>query len=98
MRIWKLTPTAPTDPIWKDWSSDPVFVRAESEAEARQLAQFATAKFLPTTPGKPIRNNPWSGHRKIGDPPPTICEDVTGPTSEFPSDGPAIVLRHGEKF
>jgi hypothetical protein len=28
MRIRKLTPTDPADAIWKDWSPDPVFVRA----------------------------------------------------------------------
>jgi hypothetical protein len=97
MRIWKLTPTDPTDLIWKDWKPDPVFVRAESESEARHLAQLATAKFLPVRPGQPTRINPWSGHRKIGDPSPTICEDVTDQTNGFSADGPAMVLRHGEK-
>jgi hypothetical protein len=98
MRIWKLTPTDPADPIWKDWSPDPVFVRAESEPKARHLAQFATAKFLPVRPGQPIRINPWTGQRKIGDQSPTICEDVTAETNEFSVDGPAAVLRHGERF
>ena len=97
MRIWKLTPADLVDPIWKDWSPDPIFVRAKSEAEARQLAQFATAKFPPVRPGQPIRINPWSGHRKIGDPSPTICEDMTDQTQEFSADGPAVVLQHGEK-
>jgi hypothetical protein len=97
MRIWKLTPTNPADPVWKDWSPDPVFVRAESEAEARKLAHYETLKYLPPRPGQPTRINPWSGHRKIGNPSPTICEDVTTATNEFSVDGPAAVLRHGEK-
>ena len=98
MRIWKLMPTDRADPIWKDWSPHPVFVRAESQAEARKLALLATAKYLPPRPGEPIPINPWSGHRKIGDPSPTICEDATDQFTEFSADGPAIVLRHGEKF
>ena len=98
MRIWKLTPTNPAHLIWKDWSPDPICVRAESKAEARQLAQLATTKSSPAKPGEPIRINPWGGHRKIGDPLPTICEDVTDLTNEFCADGAAAVLRHGERL
>jgi hypothetical protein len=38
------------------------------------------------------------GYPKIGDPSPTLCEDITDSTTEFSVDGPAEVLRHGEDF
>ncbi len=98
MRIWKLTPADPTDPIWQQWSPGPVFVRAESETEARQLAQSATTKSFPVQQGHPIPINPWGGHKKIGDASPTMCEDVTGQTNEFSAEGPASVLRRDERF
>jgi len=99
MRIWKLTPTDLTDPIWKKWNPEPIIVRAESEREARRLAHFKTLKYLPTAPGMPNRDNPWAGYKKIGDPGPgpIRCEDISE-TTEFSVDGPAEVLRHGEKF
>ena len=100
MRIWKLNPTNLADPIWKLWSPEPIIVRAENEAEARLLAQLKTAKFLPATPGQPITINPWGGYRRMEDPapPPIVCEDITEQTAEYSVDGPAEVLRHGEKF
>jgi hypothetical protein len=98
MRIWKLTPTDSSDPIWKKWSAEPIVVRGESESEARHLAVLKTIKTFPSIPGMPILVNPWSGHRKIGDPSPTTCEDITEQTEEYSVDGPAEVLRHGEKF
>jgi hypothetical protein len=100
MRIWKLTPTDPSNSIWYKWSPEPIIVRAESEPEARHLAVLKTLKFLPAIPGAPILLNPWGGHKKIGDPSPlpTVCEDITGQTDELSVDGPAEVLRHGEKF
>jgi hypothetical protein len=99
MRIWKLMPIDPTAPIWKLWVPEPIFVRAESEAEARHLTQLATAKMLPAEFGKPIPINPWSKYKKLDDPAPlpTRCEDVTGQTNEFSAEGPAAVLRHGER-
>ena len=100
MRTWKLTPTDLSDPIWKKWSPEPIIVRGESESEARHLAVLKTIKTFPPIPGMPIAINPWSGHKKIGDPAPrpTLCEDVTDQTDEYSADGPAEVLRHGEKF
>ena len=100
MRILKLTPTNLDNPIWKLWSPEPIIVRAESEAEARHLAKLKTLKFLPAAPGVPVRDNPWAGYKKIGDPGPgpILCEDITDQTNEFSVDGPPEVLRHGEKY
>ena len=99
MRIWKLTPTDLSDPIWQIWSPEPIIVRAESEVEAQRLAKLETLKFLPVKPRQPFTDNPWGGYKKIEDPAPlpTVCEDVTA-TSEYSIDGSAAVLRHGEKF
>lgn len=100
MRLWKLTPTDTADTIWNKWSPEPIIVRAEGEREARHLAVLKTLKYLPAVRGMPIADNPWAGHKKIGNsaPPPTICEDITGQTDRYSVDGPAEVLRHGEKF
>ena len=99
MRIWKLTPTNLTDPIWKKWSPEPIIIRAESEAEARDWAKLKTMKTFPATLGLPIPVNPWGGD-KIDDsrPRPTFCEDITEQTDEHSVNGPPEVLRHGEKF
>jgi hypothetical protein len=48
MRIWKLTPTDLSDPIWKKWSPEPISVRAESERQARRLAETITNKTFAT--------------------------------------------------
>jgi hypothetical protein len=100
MRIWKLTPSDLANPIWKLWSPEPIIVRAESAAEGRHLAHLKTPKYFPAIPGMPFRDNPWAGYKKIGDPGPgpIFCEDITDQTKEFSVDGPAEVLRHGEKF
>jgi hypothetical protein len=98
MRIWKLTPTNLTDPMWKKWSPEAIIVRGESEREARHLAVLKTTNTFPAIPGAPIAVNPWGGYPKIGDPSPTLCEDITEQTDEYSVDGPAGVLRHGEKF
>jgi hypothetical protein len=96
MRIWRLSPTNPADPIWKLWQPEPVFVRAQSEAEVRRLAAMATIEFQPPQLVIPI--NPWSGHKKIEDAGlPTHCEDMTGQIEEFSAEGPAEVLRHGQR-
>ena len=98
MRIWKLTPVDPLGPIWKKWCPEPIIVRAECEAEARRLAGFVTNKtFALLTPMlTPV--NPWFGYRKKGDiASQTLCVDMTG-QEEYSADGPAEVLRHGEKF
>jgi hypothetical protein len=100
MRIWKLTPTNLTDPIWKKWSPEPIIVRAENEAAARHLAHLEAASF-PTIPGPPnIIINPWSRYKLIEDPAPlpTRCKDITEQTTEYSVDGAAEVLRHGKKF
>jgi hypothetical protein len=100
MRIWKLTPTDLTDPIWKKWSPEPIIVRAESEGEARKLAVYITTKTFMPLPPLLMPVNPWAGHKKKGDPTPrpTLCEDVTEQTDEYSVDGLSEVLRHGEKF
>ncbi len=100
MRIWKLTPTNLTDPIWKNWSPEPIIVRAESETEARKLAQLKTLKYVPANPGLPIALSPWGGYKKIEDSGlrPTLCEDITDQTNEYSVDGLPEVLRHGEDF
>jgi hypothetical protein len=97
MRIWKLTPTDHTDPIWKGkWSPEPIIVRAESEHDARRAAVLKTAKFFPAIPGLPIPVNPWGGYPKIGEPSPSLCEDITEQTNKYSLHGPAGVLHHGE--
>ena len=90
MRIWKLTPTDLTDPVWKKWSPEPIIVRAESETEARDWAKLKTTKDFPAIPGLPIVVNPWGGYKKIGapGPKPTVCEDITGQTTEHSVEGP----------
>jgi hypothetical protein len=98
MHIWKLTPTDLTDPIWKKWSPEAIIVRAESEREARRFAVAKTVKTFPAIRYAPIPVNPWGGYPKIGDASPTLCEDITTQTEEYSIDGPAEVLRHGEKF
>ena len=98
MRIWRLTPTDPADPIWKIWNPEPILFRAESEAAARRLANLETTKFLPVQPGRSIPINPWSGYKKMEDPTsPTLSEDVTDQIDEYSADGPPAVLRHGER-
>ena len=99
MRIWKLTPTNPTDPIWKKWSPESIIVRAESEAKARDWAELKTMKTFPATPGLRIPVNPWGAYNiEDSGPRPTFCEDITEQTDEYSVDGPPEVLRHGEKF
>jgi hypothetical protein len=100
MRIWKLTPTDPYNPIWEKWSPEPIIVRARCAAEARHLAVLKTVKFLPAIPGAPISLSTWGGHKKLEDPGPlpSVCEDITEQTDEFSANGPAGVLRYGEKF
>jgi hypothetical protein len=98
MRIWQLTATDLTDSIWKKWTPEPIIVRAESERAARHLAVLKTVKTFPAIPGLPIPVNPWGGFPKIGDPSPTLCEDITEQTIKYSVDGPAEVLHHGEKF
>jgi hypothetical protein len=100
MRVWKLTPINLADPIWKKWSPEPIVVRAESEAEARDWAQLKTTKTCPRITGLPLPINPWARHKKIEDPAPlpTLCEDITEQTDEYSVNGPPEVLRHGEKF
>jgi hypothetical protein len=100
MRIWRLTPTNLTDPIWKKWSPDPIIVRAENEAQARHLAVCITNKSFPPLPPMLMPVSPWAGYKKKGDPAPrpTLCEDITEQTHQYSVDGPAEVLRHGEKF
>jgi hypothetical protein len=98
MRIWKLTPTDPTDPIWKKWAPEPIIVRAEGERAARRLAVSETVKIFPAIPWNVIPVNPWGGYPKIGDPSPTLCDDITDQTAQYSVDGPAEVLHHGETF
>jgi hypothetical protein len=98
MRIWKLTPTDTADPIWKKWSPELIIVRAESERQARRLAETITNKTLPPLPPNIMPFNPWFGRPKIGDPSPTLCEDTTEQTDEYSVNGSAEVLRHGENF
>jgi hypothetical protein len=93
MRIWKLTPTDLTDPIWKKWSPEPFIVRAETEPAARHLAHVEAASSV-RIPGPGIIINPWRGHKLLGDPAPlpTRCEDITEQADEYSVDGLAQVL------
>jgi hypothetical protein len=98
MRIWKLTPTDLTEPIWKKWSPEPIIVRAESEAEGSAYGRIQTNKYFPPLPPMPMPVS-LGGHKKKGDPSPrpTLCEDIGEQTDEYSVDGPAEVLRHGEE-
>ena len=98
MRIWQLTPIDLSDPRWKLWNPEPIFVRAKSETEARDLAVSKTREYMPARFGQPIPINPWGRRQMIGDPWPTTCEDVTEQAIEYSADGPAVVLHHGERF
>lgn len=93
MRIWKLAPTDLSDPRWEDWNPEPIFVRAESEAEARRLTKFKTVKGFTLRPGESLPLNPWGGHKRIEEPAfPTICEDVTDQPHGYSVEGPVEVL------
>ena len=98
MRIWKLTPTDLSAPIWNKWSPEPIIVRAENEREARRLAVCITNKAFAPVPPMLMPVNPWFGRPKVGDPSPTTCEDITEHTDEYSADDSAEVLRHGEKW
>jgi hypothetical protein len=92
-------PTNLAAPVWKIWSPEPIIVRAEDASEAKHLAHLQTLKFLPVIPGRQLAVNPWSGYKKIEDPePPIDCKDITDQTDEYPVDGAAKVLHHGEKY
>jgi hypothetical protein len=89
MRIWKLTPKDPSDPVWKDWSSKPTFVRADAEGVARKLAASRTTQATPIRRGQPVPLNPWETFA-------STCEDVTEPyAGVYSVDGPPAVLRLG---
>jgi hypothetical protein len=62
------------------------------------LPVLKTVKFLPAIPGAPIAVNPWGGYPKIGDPSPTLCEDISEQTDKYSVDSLAQVLHYGEKF
>jgi hypothetical protein len=48
MRIWKLTPVDPADPVWKDYDTEPMFVRAESAAKAQDLPPIQNTSVYPS--------------------------------------------------
>jgi hypothetical protein len=86
MRIWKLTPVDPSDPVWKGYDINrPMFIRAESANRAQDLATYATLQFCtPLLHPEKAEYNPWVGYK-------TRVEDVTD-TSDYSVDGPAEVL------
>jgi hypothetical protein len=85
MRIWKLTPVDPSDPVWKSYDIKPIFVRAESANKAQDLAQYATLQFGAPIPWQKAEYNPWVGYK-------TRVEDITD-TRDYSVDGPAEVLK-----
>jgi hypothetical protein len=84
MRIWRLSPVDRSDPVWEEYDTEPMFVRAESATRAQDLALAATLLYRPNTGYQKIEFNPWGRYK-------TLCEDVTD-ISEYPVDGPAQVL------
>lgn len=85
MRIWKLTPIDRSDERWKHWNPEPIFVRAETEKDARCLAASETEDEGPPPQwAAPIPINPWGPYQKLEEAIPSKCEDVTA--------GPAAVL------
>ena len=85
MRIWRLSPVDRSDPVWEEYDTEPMFVRAESATRAQDLALAATLLFRPNAGYQKIEFNPWGRYK-------TLCEDVTE-ISEYPVDGPAQVLQ-----
>ena len=88
MRNWILTPIDPSVPVWKGHDTNPILVRAESAAEAQDLAQLATVQVAEPQLGL-MEGNPWVGYR-------TRCEDVTD-ISGYSVDRPAEVLNRGKQ-
>jgi hypothetical protein len=84
MRICKLTPVDPRDPVWKEYDTRPIFVRAESGSKAQDLAQSVRLQFDESRFGEKIELNLWVGYK-------TRCEDVIG-ISEYSIDGPSVVV------
>jgi hypothetical protein len=84
MRIWRLSPVDRSDPVWEEYDTEPMFVRAESATRAQDLALAATLQFRPNTGYQKIEFNPWGRYK-------TLCEDVTD-ISDHSVDGPAQVL------
>ena len=84
MRIWTLSPVDRSDPVWEEYDTEPMFVRAESATRAQDLALAATLQFRPNTGYQKIEFNPWGRYK-------TLCEDVTD-ICNHSVDGPAQVL------
>ena len=84
MRIWRLSPVDRSDPVWEEYDTEPMFVRAESATRAQDLALAATLRFRPNTVYQKVEFNPWGRYK-------TLCEDVTD-ISKYSVDGPAQVL------
>ena len=84
MRIWRLSPVDRSDPVWEEYDTEPMFVRAESATRAQDLALAATLVFRPNTGYQKIEFNPWGRYK-------TLCEDVTD-ISNYSVDGPPQVL------
>jgi hypothetical protein len=86
VRIWKLTPVDPSDPVWKGYDINKLMiVRAESANKAQDLAQYATLQLGTPIPWDKAEYNPWVGYK-------TRVEDVTD-TSDYSVDGPPEVLK-----
>jgi hypothetical protein len=86
MRIWRLSPVDSSDPVWDEYDTDPMFVRAESADKAQDLVLAATLRFRQNSGYQKIEFNPWGRYT-------TLCEDVTEIT-EHSADGPAEVLQY----
>jgi hypothetical protein len=84
MRIWRLSPVDPSDPVWEEYDTEPMFVRAESATRAQDLALAATLQFRQNSGYQIIEFNPWGRYK-------TVCEDVTE-ISDYSVVGPAKVL------
>jgi len=84
MRIWRLSPVDRSDPVWDEYDTEPMFVRAESATRAQDLALAATLRFRPNTGYQKVEFNPWGRYK-------TLCEDVTD-ISKYSVNGPAQVL------
>jgi hypothetical protein len=84
MRIWRLSPVDRSDPVWEEYDTEPMFVRAESATRAQDLALAATLQFRPNSGFQKIEFNPWGRYK-------TLCEDVTD-ICNHSVDGPAQVL------
>jgi hypothetical protein len=86
MRIWELTPTQLSSPNWNAslWQ-EKVIARAETEADARMLANLEFAVAVQVLPGESTVVMPWNLENHV------IVRDISK-NSNFSTDGDEEIL------